>query len=264
MYDTILDYTEMFINNPDSAIRGLIVSGDAGQGKTHHVKLGLANANINNVDYIKGSSITAAALYVKLYQNRNAGDILVLDDVDIINKSKAEFFTILDLIKGATEPDKDVEKRTIAWERANNNALMRNNDVPNSFAFNGSIIWITNETIRNIAEKAKSHWGALDSRFYKVEAWLNDQEKLMYTLYLVEDVDMLGKECYAKENGFTKDVINKTIGYLREKWEYMYDFNDNSTISPRTAIKLADTITNFPDKWKQMADIQFIKLNSHA
>lgn len=258
-YQTVENYAKMFITNPDSAIRGLLISGDAGFGKTHFTRLGLANA-ASRIDYIKGSSITAAALYVKLYQNRNAGDVMVLDDVDIINKSKAEFMTILDLIKGATEPEKDRSKRTISWERANNNALMRENEVPNSFEFNGSIIWITNEKIENIANKAKSHWGALDSRFYKVSAWLEDHEKLQYTLYLVEDVDMLGKECYAKEGGYSKDVIEKTTEYIRSNWKYMFDFNDNFNVSPRSSIKLADTITNFPDNWKDMADVQFIKL----
>lgn len=259
-YQSIQAHTESFIKNPNSAMRALLISGDAGFGKTHYTRLGLASADVSKIDYIKGSSITAAALYVKLFQSRNEGDVLILDDVDIINKSKSEFMTILDLLKGATEPDKDPEKRVIAWERANNNALMRDNDVPSSFVFNGSIIWITNETIRNIAEKAKSHWGALDSRFNKVEAWLNDQEKLMYTLYLIEDVDMLGKQCYAKEGGYSKDTVEKAAEYLRKNYRYMFDFNDNSTVSPRSAIKLADNITNFGDDWKKYCDVQFISL----
>lgn len=259
-YKTIESYARMFISNPDSAIRGLLISGDAGFGKTHYTRLGLASADRSKVDYIKGSSITAAALYVKLYQSRNEGDVLVLDDVDIINKTRAEFYTILDLIKGATEPEKDREKRTIAWERANNNALMKENEVPSSFEFNGSIIWITNESIENIAKKAGSHWGALDSRFYKVQAWLDEKEMVMYTLFLVEDIDMLGKECYAKEDGYTQDVVEKTTNYLRTNWKYMSDYADNCIVSPRTAIKLADTICNFPDNWKEMADVQFIKL----
>lgn len=260
-YQAIERHTQSFIKHTDSAMRGLLISGDAGFGKTHYTRLGLSEANASNVDYIKGSSITAAALYVKLFFNRNEGSVLVLDDVDLINKSKGEFMTILDLIKGATEPDKDVSKRVIAWERANNNALMRENEVPSSFVFNGSVIWITNEKVRNIAKKCGSHWGALDSRFRKVEAWLNDQEKLMYTLYLVEEVDMLGENCYAKEGGYSKEVIEKAANYLRTHYRYMYDFNDVSTVSPRSCIKLADTINNYPDTWKQDCDVEFIKIH---
>jgi hypothetical protein len=257
-YKTIENYTRMFTNNSNSAVRGLLISGDAGFGKTHFTKLGLSNTNPEMVDYIKGSSISAPALYVKLYQSRLEGQVLVLDDVDIINKSKAEFSIIIEMIKGATETTKD--KRIISWNRAQRNQLMVENDVPDNFEFDGTIVWITNEKIRDIAEKAGSHWNALDSRFYKVEAWLNDQEKLLYTLYLVEEIDMLGKECYAKENGYTKDIINKTLEYLRNNYKYMYDFNDNSTVSPRSAIKLADTITNFPNDWEMMSNMQFIKI----
>ncbi len=259
-YKTIENYAQMFTNGLDSAIRGLLISGDAGFGKTLYTQLGLGDINPEDVDYCKGSSISAAALYVKLYLNREAGQVLVLDDVDIIGKSKGEFNAIIDLIKGATEPSKDSEKRTLRWDRAQRNALMVDNDVPQNFIFNGTIIWITNESVRNIAEKAGSHWNALDSRFFKVEAWLNDQEKLMYTLYLVEEIDMLGEECYAKEGGYSKEIIERTAQYLRDNYKYMFDFNDRSTISPRSAIKLADTMTNFPDNWKMMADMQFINL----
>jgi hypothetical protein len=257
-YKTIQNYTSMFTNGNESAIRGLLISGDAGFGKTHFTKLGLGHVNPEMIDYVKGSSISAAALYVKLFMNRFAGQVLILDDVDIINKTKAEFALIIEMLKGATEPTKG--ERTLAWSRAQRNQLMVENDVPDSFDFNGTIIWITNERVRDIAEKCGSHWNALDSRFYKVEAWLNDQEKLMYTLYLVEDIDMLGKECYAKEGGYSKNVIEKATKYLRDNYKYMYDFNSNSTLSPRSAVKLADTITNFADDWKMMANMQFIKI----
>jgi hypothetical protein len=259
-YKTIENYTSMFVNNNDSAIRGLLISGDAGFGKTLFTQLGLSSAKPENIDYCKGSSISAAALFVKLYQSREFGQILILDDVDIIGKQKGEFNAMIDLIKGATDPNKDPESRTIRWDRAQRNALMVDNDVPQHFVFNGSIIWITNETVRGIADKAGSHWNAIDSRFYKVEAWLNDQEKLMYTLYLVEEIDMLGKECYAKEGGYDRDVIEKSAKYLRDNYRYMFDFNDRATVSPRTAIKLADTMTSFPDEWKIMADMQFLNI----
>lgn len=258
-YELITDQTESFLTMPDAAIRGLLISGDAGFGKTHHVKLGLVNANVSNIDYIKGSSITAAALFVKLFQNRQEGDILILDDVDIINKPAQERNTILDLLKGATEPT--IDERILSWERATPNQLMRDNEVPSSFNFNGSIIWITNDTIQGIATKCKSHWGALSSRFDQVPVWLDEKEKLMYTLYLLEEVDMLGANCYAKEDGYSRDTIEKTVNYIKSNYKYMYDFNGDSTVSPRAAIKIADSIYKYPDKWEKYCNVQFIKLS---
>lgn len=258
-YKTIKNYTKIFTGNNTTAIRGLLISGDAGFGKTHYTKLGLMDAEQENIDYIKGSSISAAALFVKLYQSRLTGQVLILDDVDIIGKNKGEFNSIIDLIKGATEPSKNPEDRTLSWDRASRNQMMVDNDVPTRFVFDGTMIWITNEKISNLAKKAGTHWSAIDSRFYKVEAWLNNQEKLMYTLHLVEEIDILGKECYAREKGYDKTTIERVIKYLRDNRRYMFDFNDNSTISPRSAIKLADTMVNFPNEWEEMADMQFIK-----
>lgn len=251
IYTTVTKMTEMFSTNPDRAMRGLLVSGTAGAGKTHAVKTGLAKVS-NRVDYVKGSSITAPALFVKLYQNRTPGSILVLDDVDIVHKSNAERSTILDLLKGATEPTKN--ERILEWARAQRNALMVDNDVPTEFNFEGAIIWITNDTIETIASKSKSHWNAISSRFLQIPAWLNEQEKLMYTLYLVEEVGMLGKDCEAKEGGYSEDVIAKATEYIRDNYKFMDD------ITPRVAVAISDIIDNFSDDWKTYCDIQFIKL----
>ena len=250
-YETIEKMTSIFVSNPTSAIRGLLISGDAGMGKTHFFKQGISKiADIDDIDYCKGSSITSAAMFCKLWQNRMPGQILALDDVDIINKSKAEMVAILDLFKGATEPTKG--KRIIEWLRAQRTPLMIENDIPESFDFQGSIIWITNERISDIADKAGSHWPAISSRFRQVPVWLNEQEKLMYTIHLVEDVNILGPDCEAKDGGFKKDVIKKTIAYIRKNWKQMSD------ISPRIAINIADIIENFPKDWETYCEYQFI------
>ncbi len=251
-YTTIEKMTNIFVKNPNAAMRGLLISGDAGFGKTHFTRRGLAGIAQKRIDYMKGSSITPAVMYVKLWQNRRAGDILILDDVDIAHKSTNERNTILDLFKGATEPTTDA--RVLEWARAQRNQMMVDNDVPNTFEFKGAVIWITNDTIETLADKCKSHWNAISSRFRQIPVWLNEQEKLMYTLYLVEEVDMLGPDCYAKAGGYSSEIIIKTAKYIRNNYKFMND------ISPRCAIAIADTIDNFPKEWKTYCDYQFIKL----
>jgi hypothetical protein len=135
-FQTTYYQTSNFAKNPGSAINGLLVMGDAGTGKSHWVKQALRDAGVQqNVEYIKGGTITAAALYVKLYLNRFSHRILVLDDVDIINhpeKSK-----IVPLILGAVEEGRD---RQTTWSTAKKNALMEEFDVPFEFKFDGNII----------------------------------------------------------------------------------------------------------------------------
>ena len=55
-FETIYDMTTIFTNG-DSATKGLLISGDAGTGKTHYVKKAIFDANAEDrCEYIKGSS----------------------------------------------------------------------------------------------------------------------------------------------------------------------------------------------------------------
>jgi hypothetical protein len=250
-YLTIQKMTEIFVKNPNAAMRGLLISGDAGFGKTHFTKLGLQGVeDIDNVDYVKGSSITAPMMYIKLWQSRKPGQILVLDDVDIVHKPTAERSAILDLFKGATEPTTGF--RTLEWARASPNQMMRDLRCPTKFDFEGSVIWITNETIESLSNKAKSHWNAISSRFRQIPVWLTDQEKVLYTLHLIEEVNILGSDCQAKEGGYSEEIIDKTAEYIRNNWKYMND------VSPRISISIADTIDNFPEDWQIYCEHQFL------
>jgi hypothetical protein len=251
-FDTVHTMTKSFVSPKYSALKGLLVSGDAGTGKTYWVKKAFKDAKAEKrVEYIKGASISAPALYVKLYLNRGKGRVVVLDDCDIIHKSPAEKNAILDMLKGATDVTKG--ERMISWERASANQLMRENEVPMSFDFQGTIIWITNDTVEDIAKKAKNHWNAIGSRFNIVPVYLNTQEKLLYTIHLIEDCEMLGKNCEGKEGGYTSKVISDTVDYIKNNYKVLHE------ITPRVATKIADIRENYPSKWKTLVNNQIVK-----
>lgn len=251
-FETVHTMTKSFVSAKYSALKGLLVSGDAGTGKTHWVRKAFIDTkSTGRVEYIKGASISAASLYVKLYLNRAKGRVVVLDDCDIIHKSTAERNAILDMIKGATDVTKG--ERPISWERASANQLMRENDVPMKFDFQGSIIWITNDTIEDIAKKVKNHWNAIGSRFNMVPVYLNNQEKLLYTIYLIEEMDMLGKNCEGKEGGYSDKVISDTVNYIMSNYKGLHE------ITPRVATKIADIRENYPKNWKTLVNNQLVK-----
>ncbi len=250
-FDTVYKISKIFLSG-DSAQKGLIISGDAGTGKSHYVQKAFIDTDtVDRIDYNKSESFTAASFYVQLYLNRKPGDVIVFDDCNLGGLTGDNFKAITDMLKGATEMTKG--ERIIGWNRASQNKLMKDNGVPPSFDFQGSIIWITNYSFDQLASKFKAHWEAIQSRFISVPIRLNDQEKLMYTLHLVEDVDMLGKNCQMIEGGYAKNVIKQTCEYLRSNWKYM----DN--VTPRVAGKIADTMSMYPDSWEMLLDNQNIK-----
>lgn len=249
-FDTVHKISKIFLTG-DSAQKGLIISGDAGTGKSHFVKKAFIDTDtVDRVDYNKSESFTAAAFYVQLYLNRKPGDVIVFDDCNLGGLTGGDLKQVTDMLKGATEMTKG--ERIIGWNRARRNQKMIDNGVPESFDFQGSIIWITNYSFEQLAAKFKAHWEAIQSRFITIPIKLNEQEKLMYTLHLIENVDMLGKNCDMLEGGYSKEVVSETCSYLRKNWKGM----DN--VTPRIAGKIADTMTMYPNEWEMLLENQNI------
>ena len=237
VFDGVYAQTQSFAKNKTSAINGLIVSGDAGTGKTHTVEKALKDLNvIKNVEYLKGGKVTAASLYVKLFLNRASHRILVLDDVDIVHHSEKN--SVIPMLLGACDLG---QTRKVTWETTKKNAMMEQYNVDHSFEFNGTLIWITNDTVQSIEKACKQWKHALFSRFNVSQCYFTDEQKLMYTLYLCEDVDMLGKTCsdHVMTNGnagYPKTVIKQTLDYMNEHYRRLVE------ITPRIALRIADTI----------------------
>lgn len=238
-FQTAYYQTLNFANNPGSAINGLLVMGDAGTGKSHWVKKALRDAGVaSNVEYIKGGTITAASLYVKLFLNRMNHRILVLDDVDIIGHTEKS--KIVPLILGAVEEGRD---RLCSWNTAKRNALMEEFDVGFEFAFNGNVIVITNYTMPTIQEKLPQWGQAFSSRFVGVSCIFNHEQKYMYTKYLVESQKMLTDNCLVHTytvdgetfNGYPQDIVDEAMTFIDDNYQ---NFSD---ITPRVAVKIADT-----------------------
>lgn len=236
-FDGVYAMTQNFANNPNSAINGLIVSGDAGVGKTHTVRKALLDAGVQqNVEYIKGGKITAASLYVKLYLNRAKHRIIVLDDCDIIHHQDKR--QIIPMLLGATELGQIGE---VSWEVARKNALMEEKNVPTKFDFEGSIIWITNDTVDDISKAAKQWKQAIFSRFNTAKCYFTDEQKFMYTMHLVDNLQMLGANCGEFPGGYPVEIIDQAAEYMSDNYRNLVE------VTPRQAIKIADIMHHTGD-----------------
>jgi tRNA A37 threonylcarbamoyladenosine biosynthesis protein TsaE len=248
---TVNKICKVFVTG-NSAQKGIIISGDAGTGKSHYVKQAFDDTNTTDrVDYNKSKTFTAAAFYVRLFLNKEPGDVVTFDDCSLEHITGKDFKDIVSMLLGATEMTKG--KRIIGWERASTNQLMKDNNVPHEFDFQGSIIWITNSSFEQLAKKFGAHWEAFQSRFIQIPIKLNDQEKLLYTLYLLEEVKMLeGDRCETKEGGYSKKIVTETIKYIRNNYKYM------NNVTARVAAQIADTMEQFPDEWETLIENQTI------
>ena len=144
-------------------IRAMIVSGPPGVGKSYGVERIVEKACLFDMvsgkrlraEVVKGSA-TALGLYSTLYKYSDSNCVLVFDDCDSILVDDVA----LNLLKGALDSGK---KRKISWLSDSN--LLRREGIPDSFNFNGSVIFITNLKFDQMkSQKLRDHLDALQSR----------------------------------------------------------------------------------------------------
>ena len=224
----------------NGTVRGLIVSGPPGVGKSYGVETILeeydAMAKLGGkvkTEIVKGS-MTPIGLYQTLFNNANAGDILVFDDCDSILFDEV----CLNMLKAVLDSGK---KRTISW-KAESQALRREG-IPDRFEFKGGVIFITNVNFENVrSKKIQDHLEALMSRCHYIDLGMDStSDKFLRINQIVRD-GML------KEYGFSKEFEKEIIDFMVLKSARLRE------LSLRMVLKIADLAKMDFDKWKELAE----------
>lgn len=128
---------------------GLIICGTSGVGKSWRVENTLKKYGYKdetpNMKIIK-AKCTTPMLYLELYERRQKGQIIVIDDADSLVGPKAAEDTI-NILKAALDSTKAPEGRKITYRVKTNIVDDNGNEVPKQFYYNGSIIVITNYNV---------------------------------------------------------------------------------------------------------------------
>ena len=230
----------------DGVVRGMVVTGPPGVGKSFGVEnvlkdagimKKLSNDSLRRFGVEKGAA-TPIGLYQLLYDYSADGSVLVLDDCDSVLYDELS----LNLLKAALDSGK---KRTLSW-RSESRALA-NNGVPDTFDFKGSIIFITNVKFERTRGKLKDHLDAIMSRCHYLDLTLDTmRDKFLRCKQIVAD-GMLNEYKFSDEDkADLMDYIYTNKNKLRE-------------MSLRMVLKIADLKKMNATKWKSYAESTCMK-----
>ena len=222
-------------------IRAMIVSGPPGVGKSYGVEQEIEKATLFDAiagrklraEVVKGSA-TALGLYQTLYRYSEPNCVIVFDDCDSILLDDVA----LNLLKGALDSGK---KRKISWLSDSN--LLRREGIPDSFNFEGSVIFITNLKFDQMkSQKLRDHLDALQSRCHYLDLTLDTmRDKLLRIRQIAATGELFaGMEISDPGQAEIIEFMSTNKLSLRE-------------MSLRMAIKLAQLYKSFPTRWQSMA-----------
>lgn len=242
-------------------VRGLIVSGPPGIGKSFGIEHVLKQHNLHHkltaktiyddegavVDntkfkFIKGTS-SAFGLYMSLYNSSSPGEVLVFDDCDYPLLFDDQ---CLNLLKGALDSG---DKRTLNWN--SDSKTLKQEDIPTEFEFKGCVIFLTNMKFDTVKGRTREHIDALLSRCHYLDLEIGTiHEKVLRIKQVVAD-GMLDKYNF---NDVEQTMI---VNWIQQNKDYLRE------VSLRTVIKVADLYnmdkTLATDNWEEYAEATCLK-----
>lgn len=224
-------------------IRGLVVVGPPGIGKSVGVEKQLDSANMfrtlqgHDPKYeIVSGGASSIGLYQKLYFNRAADNVIVFDDADGILFEEES----LNLLKAALNSG---DRRRICWNKESR--VLQGEGIPEQFEFEGSIIFLTNiDFERSIAKGSRisRHLEAIMSRCHYLDLEIgSDRDKMLRIKQIVRDGMLTPYNFTAKQEQDILDFVAMNAGYMRE-------------LSLRAVKKIADFVKSDPYNWTEMAE----------
>jgi len=224
--------------------RALVVSGPAGLGKSYTVEKALESWDPEQINHtiVKGY-VKTTGLYKLLYQYRNAGQVLVFDDADTIFYDDNS----LNLLKAVCDT---TERRVVSYLAETNMVDEESAErIPRSFAFEGTIVFITNLDFDSLIErghKLAPHLQALVSRSHYIDLAMKTRRDYMVRIRQVISAGML------KAQGLTPSQEKEVLDFLNAKQDRLRE------MSLRMALKIG-ALVKMGGNWQKLAAVTCCK-----
>jgi hypothetical protein len=243
-FEVMTELTELLVGGH---VQSLIVSGASGIGKSFEMikRLDQAvdNGEIESFKQLKGD-MSAVGLYAALYENRHAGCVLVLDDLDVFDDK-----TSLDLLKAVLDTNKTKE---VSWNKAS--SWLEKQGIPNDFSYQGTCVFLTNIDFNAEINRKSSltpHLKAFLGRCSYLDLGIHTNKAV-----LVRIKQVLTETSMAVDNDITEEEQELII-------EWLEMFQDQlSELSLRTVLKIAGYMAGSPSKWIDIAEVTLLRNQS--
>ena len=236
-FDILDNMTRATINGD---VRAMIVSGPPGVGKSYGIEKQLEMAGLfdtisakeQKYEFVKGA-MTPIGLYCKLFERRESNNVVVFDDCDSVLLDDLA----LNILKAALDSGKT---RRIHWNADSHK--LRSEDVPNTFEFRGSVIFVTNLKFENIrSKKLADHLEALQSRCHYLDLTLDTmRDKILRIRQIFREGDLF------KDYSLSQERAEEIIDFMQDNKNRLRE------VSLRMALKIAD-LTKISDDWQMLA-----------
>jgi hypothetical protein len=224
-------------------VRGLVVSGPPGIGKSYGVEKQLESANLfrklegkePRYEIVSGG-ISPVNLFMKLYWNRHPDQVLVFDDCDEVLFDE----DMLNMLKAALNSG---DRRRICWNKESR--VLAAEEIDKVFDFEGAVIFLSNiDFEKTIARGSRlsNHLEAIMSRCHYMDLSIGSmRDKMLRIRQVVRDGMLKNYEFTAVQEAMILDYIMENQDYLRE-------------VSLRMVKKIADFVRADPAGWLEKVE----------
>jgi hypothetical protein len=210
-YETMETLIGAVANN---TVNSLVINGGAGLGKSHTVNKVLNRINSGDANYVfHRGYLKNTGLFRLLWDNREAGQTIVIDDCDKIFGDEDS----LNMLKSALELR---QKRLVCWGSEKVFVDEEGEVIPRYFDYEGSIIFLSNLDFSGMANgtnKNAPHIQALESRSLVLDLKIRTKREYMTKIKMtVRDGMLREKGLTAHDEQIVMDFLTENVDNLKE------------------------------------------------